>query len=109
MVVDSRGLVEADELLFGSSGGFVGPRGHGQIGAMSLLERPGVALPVVHEARPVVALVEVLENGREDLRLLVGKCDAALAWGLEELLAARLLEPRRAAQHVLVGCEEAYA
>ena len=71
-----------------------------------VLKRPRVALPVVQEARVVVAFVEVLEHGGENLGLLVVESDAALAGGGEELLAARLGEPRRAAQNVLVGREQ---
>ena len=57
------------------------------------LELPRVAALVVHEARVVVALVEELEHGREDLGLLVGQGEA-LCLGFHELAAEGVLEER---------------
>ena len=60
----------------------------------------------MQEARVVVALVQVLEDGAEDLRLIVWEADTALAWGGEELITAGGGEPRRARQHILMGGEQ---
>jgi hypothetical protein len=61
---------------------------------------------VVDQARVVVALVQVLENGRENLGLLVGQV-YPLVGRLEELAAAGCLEPGRVGQDILVCSEEA--
>ena len=52
-----------------------------------LFQLPGVAALVVQEARVVVALVEVFENGGEDFGEGVGQVDP-FGGGLEELAAA---------------------
>jgi hypothetical protein len=77
----------------------------GTIVVTTILKGPGVALLVKLEARVVVALVEVLKDRGEDLRLLIGKVDA-LVGGLVELTAARSLEVGRVGQNILVCCEE---
>jgi len=80
VVVDGRGIVETDELL--RLVRVVRARGEGGSCRVScVLEGPRVALLVVQEARVVVALVEVLEDGREDLWLLVWEADASLSRG----------------------------
>lgn len=84
--------------------GFVGRRIRG--GPHGVLELPRVAVLVVQQAGVVVALVEVLEDGREDLGLLVRERNP-LALCLEVLVPAGLLEERRLAQDLLVGGEEA--
>lgn len=60
----------------------------------AIFEGPGVALLVELEARIVVALVEVLQNRRENLGLLIRQIDA-LVGGLVELATACSLEVGR--------------
>lgn len=50
-----------------------------------LLHLPRVALLVMHEAGEVIALVEILEDRREDLRLFVGQGDL-LRLGVKHLV-----------------------
>lgn len=88
----------------GSSGG-VDHRLVGTVVVTTILKGPGVALLVEFETRVVVTLVEVLEDGGEDLGLLIGQIDA-LVGGLVELTAACSLEVGRVGQNVLVCCEE---
>jgi len=102
VMVGGRRLIEADELLRVVRMYRTG--GHCRV--LQVLERPSVALLVVQEARVVVALVQVLEDSAEDLRLVVWEADAALAWGREELITAGGGEPRRARQHILVSSEQ---
>ena len=70
------------------------------------LNLPRVAALVVREAREVVALVEVLEDGAEDLGLLVGERDA-LGRRVHVRGAQRLREKGTGAEDVLVGGKEA--
>ncbi len=72
---------------------------------VQLLDLPGVPALVLDEAGVIVALVEVLEHGREDLGLLVGQVDA-LALRVHILALQGLLEPRRGAEDVLVRGED---
>lgn len=77
-----------------------------------VLHLPRVAALVVDQARVVVALVEVLEHGGEDLGLLVRQVDAlgvaaaAGRGGVQVLRRQRLLEPWRGAEDVLVRGED---
>lgn len=71
----------------------------------SILQQPDVATFVVYETRVVVALVEVLEDGGKDLRVLLGQADA-LVVGLEELAAAAGSEERGETEDLFVGGEE---
>ncbi len=66
-----------------------------------VLELPRVSVLVVQQARVVVALVEVLEDGAEDLRFLVRQRDP-LALRLEVVAGQDLLEEGSLGQHVLV-------
>lgn len=77
----------------------------GTVVVTAILECPGVALLVELEARVVVALVQILEDRRENLGLLIRQIDA-LVGGLVELTAACSLEVGRVGQNVLVRCEE---
>lgn len=70
------------------------------------LELPRVLALVVHEVGVVVAFVEVLKHGGEDLGLLVRQGDA-FGGGLHELAAAGGVEEGRDAEDVFVGGEEA--
>jgi hypothetical protein len=70
-----------------------------------LLQLPRVALLVVNEAGIVVALVEVLENRREDLGLFVRQGNL-LALGVEHLILEDTLEEGRDGKHILVGGED---
>lgn len=71
-----------------------------------ILEAPAVPLLVVLQTRVVVALVQVLQHGRENLGLLVGKVDPP-GRGVEELALADGLEVRGVAEDILVGGEQA--
>lgn len=87
------------------------------------LNLPRVTALVVHQARVVVALVEVLQHGREDLGLLVGEGDALGRGGrgggyggrgaddvggaAVKVGAEGVLEKGRCAKDVFVGGEEA--
>lgn len=79
----------------------------GPAGLVELLEVPRVAALVVHQPRVVVALVQVLEDRREDLRLVVGQVDALARSGFRVLVGQCLLKPWRCAEHVFVGREDA--
>lgn len=70
------------------------------------LNLPRVAALVVHQARVVVALVEVLEHGAKDLGLLVGEGDA-LGGGVHVPVPEGVAEEGAAAEDVLVGGKEA--
>lgn len=61
----------------------------------------------MHEARVVVALVEELEDGGEDLGLLVGQGDAARVGAVGDVLAEGGLEEGGEEEGGLVGGEEA--
>ena len=100
------GLAVDDRVLQDGAGGGVDDGLAGAVVVAAVLEGPRVALLAELETGVVVALVQVLENGRKDLGLLVGQVDA-LVGGLEELAAAGCLEPGRVRQDVLVGGEEA--
>jgi hypothetical protein len=56
-----------------------------------LLKLPRISLLVVDEARIIVALVEILEDGREDLGLLIRQRDL-LALRVEHLVLQHALE-----------------
>lgn len=71
----------------------------------SVLQVPSVAFPVVLQARVVVTLVQVFEDGAEDFGFLVWQLDTPVC-RLEELRAAGLVEEGRIGQDVLVGGEE---
>lgn len=70
-----------------------------------LLQLPRVALLVVDEAGVVVALVEVLENRREDLGLFVRQGNL-LALGVEHLILEDALEEGGDSKHILMGGED---
>lgn len=74
--------------------------------ARGRLNLPRVAALVVREAGKVVALVEVLEDGAEDFRLLVGQRNA-LGRRVHVRGAQRLREKGTGAEDVLVGGKEA--
>jgi hypothetical protein len=94
--------------------GAASPRGVGGVGGGVrrevlggvILELPRVAVPAVDEAWVVVTLVEILEDGGENLWLLVGESDSP-ALGVEEAAAADAIEKGRLAEDVFVGCKEA--
>ena len=94
VMVDCRRLVEADEFLLGGRGG-VRAWGHCQVRS-AVFEVPHIPLPIVDQARVVVALVQVFEDDGEDLWALVWKTNASLSRRREELRAACFGEPRRA-------------
>ena len=71
----------------------------------AIFQAPCLTLAVVLQPRVVVALVEVLKDGREDFRVLVGKVDPLVSAG-EELVPAGVLEVRRVAEDVLVSSEQ---
>lgn len=88
----------------------------GTAGRLGLLELPRVVALVVQEARIVVALVEVFEDGGEDLGLVFGQGDAArrtagasglLVLFVEDLAVQDLLEVGRDAEDVFVGGKDA--
>jgi len=66
-----------------------------------ILELPRVAVLVVHQAGVVVALVEVLEDGAEDLRLLIGERDPPVL-RIRNGPAQDPVEERSLAQHILM-------
>lgn len=103
VVVRCSGLIEADELLGVIVRVF---RTGGHCRVLHVLERPRAPLLVVQKAGVVVALVKVLEDGAEDLWLLVWETDAALAWGREELITTCRSEPRGSRQDILVRGEQ---
>jgi len=70
-----------------------------------VLELPRVALPVLDQARIVVSLVEVLENGGEDLRFFVRK-GYPPTLRIEEVVAAGSLKERRLSEDILVRRKE---
>lgn len=72
---------------------------------LRILEFPRVAAFVVQQARVVVALVEVLEDGGEDLGEFFGEVDA-FGGGFEELAAADGGEEGGVGEDVFVGGEE---
>lgn len=78
----------------------------GDLALAGVLETPAVPLLVMLQTGVVVALVEVLEDGREDLGLLIRKVDPP-GRRVEELALADGLEVGRVAEDVLVGSEEA--
>lgn len=59
----------------------------------------------MEEPRVVVSLVEVFEDGGEDLRQFFGEVDS-LGGGFEELAAADCREEGRCGEDVFVGGEE---
>lgn len=71
----------------------------------AIFQAPCLALAVVFQSGVVVALVEVLEDGGEDFRVLVRKVDTLVVAG-EELVPAGVLEVRRVAEDVLVSGKE---
>ena len=87
---------------FGRVGGVVG----GEVLGCVVLELPRVAVPVVDKARVVVTLVEVLEDGGEDLGFFVGEGDPP-ALRIKVAAAAGVVEEGRLAQDVFVRCKEA--
>jgi hypothetical protein len=70
-----------------------------------LFQLPRVPLLVVHQARVVVALVEELEDGREDFGFFVGQRDL-LGLRVHQLVLQDALEEGRSTQDVLVGGED---
>lgn len=70
-----------------------------------LLDLPRVPPFAVHQAREVVALVEVLEHRGEDLGRLVGQGDALA--GIEGVVLEEVVEVRGAGEDVFVGGEDA--
>lgn len=77
----------------------------GAVVVTTVLKGPGVALLVELKARVVVTLVQVLEDRRENLGLLLREVNA-LVGSLVELSTARGLEVRRVRQNVLVSREK---
>lgn len=75
--------------------------------AFGLFEFPGVAAFVVEEARVVVAFVEVLKDGGEDLGEFFGEADS-FGGRFEELAAADGGEEGGVGQDVFMGGEEAF-
>lgn len=71
----------------------------------AVLELPRVAVPVVHQAGIVIALVEILEDGRKDLGLLVREGDS-LVHDIQGFPLARRLEKGRLAEDILVRGKE---
>lgn len=69
-----------------------------------LFQLPRVALLAVHQPRIVVALVQVLENGREDLGFFIGQRDL-LVLRVHHLVLEHALEERGSAEDILVGGE----
>ena len=59
----------------------------------------------MHQARVVIAFVEILEDAAEDLGFLRGQVDASIS-GLEKLRAQEIGKERAVRQHVLVGSEQ---
>ena len=70
-----------------------------------IFEYPGVALLVHLQAWEVVAFIEVFEDGGEDFGVFVGQPDAFR--GVEEALAAEVVEVGAACYDVFVGGKEA--
>lgn len=70
------------------------------------LQLPRVAPLAVHEPRVVVALVEELEDGRKNLRLLVRQRDAS-GVAVGDILVEGRLEEGGEAEGGFVGGEEA--
>ncbi len=66
-----------------------------------ILELPRIPALVVADGRIVVALVEILEDAREDLGIIIGQVDA-LGVSLEELTPTGRREERRQAEDVLM-------
>ena len=93
------GILE-DRSSRGLNNGFIGA-----IGVAAVFEVPAIALLVVLHAWEVVALVEVLQNTREDFGLFIGKVNA-LVRGLEELAGTGGMEPWRVTQDVFVCGKE---
>lgn len=77
----------------------------GAVAVYPIFEVPAVALLVILHARVVVALIEILEDRREDFRFLIRKIDP-LVGRLEELSAARSLKPWRVGKYIFVRGEE---
>ena len=75
-------------------------------GWVCVFKLPCVFTLVVEETGVVVAFVEVLEDGGEDLGDLFGEGDS-FGGGLEELAAADCGEEGRSGEDVFVGGEEA--
>jgi hypothetical protein len=100
------GLAVDDGVLQDGSGGGVNDGLTSAVVVAAVLEGPVVALLAELETGVVVALVQVLENGRENLGLLVGQV-YPLVGRLEELAAAGCLKPGRVGQDVFVCGEEA--
>lgn len=73
--------------------------------AAVLLELPRVPAFVVQQARVVVALVEILEDGRKDLGELFGQIDP-LGAGFEELASTDGGEEWRVGEDIFVGGEQ---
>ncbi len=71
-----------------------------------LLQLPRVPLLVVHKARVVVGLVEILENGREHLGLFVGQRNL-LGLRVHHLVLQDALEEGRGGQDILMGGKDA--
>lgn len=72
---------------------------------VGVLELPGVARSVMNQPRVVVPLVEVLENGGENLRFLIGEVNPP-ALRIKELLAAGPIEEGRLAEDIFVRSKE---
>lgn len=59
----------------------------------------------MYQARVIIALVKVLEDGGEDFWLFVGQIDS-FAMGFEELASTASGKERRDTQDILVGSKE---
>ncbi len=80
----------------------------GSLGATifaSLLQLPRVPLLVVDQARIVIGLVKILEDGREDLGFFVGQRDL-LGLRVHHLVLQDALEEGRGSEDILVGCKD---
>ena len=74
--------------------------------AVARLQLPRILPLIMDQPGIIIPLVEIFEDGGEDLGLLVGEVDL-LALGFHELPPAGRLEERREAEDVFVGSEEA--
>ena len=64
-----------------------------------------MTLLIVSQVRRIVSFVQVLQYGREDFWVFVGKFDAFVC-SFEELCSTGLCKVRRFTEDVFVGCEE---
>jgi hypothetical protein len=74
--------------------------------AIARLQLPRIPPLIMDQPGIIIPLVEIFEDGGEDLRLLVGEIDL-LALRFHELPPAGSLEEWREAEDVFVGSEEA--